>query len=132
VASGRRRSWTRRPPPGPIGAPALILSGALDLRTPPAEATATARWIGDASLVRVPDAGHSLVSNRFARVTEAMTRFFAGDAVGSPCAEGASDETPVAPLPPRRATVADAVQMLAANGVLDRPTTIGGLRVGSV
>ena len=126
------------PPPGPIAAPALILSGSLDVRTPTAEAAETARWIRDASVVRVPDAGHSLVSSRLPVRTEAIMRFFAGDAVGNPCADAVSPGDAPPPVAPARLargravveTIADAARTLAAHGVVDTRIRFGGLRGG--
>lgn len=143
------------PEPGPIDAPALILSGLTDLRTPTAEARTAARLISDASLVTVPGAGHSLVSSRFGCVQTALRRFFAVEAVGSPCAglpvrrRGLA----LAPLAPRRLgaiplagpqghgarvaaalleTVRDAARIAAAQGTIDPPFAFGGLRGGSI
>jgi len=148
VGSAFCRAWpatTVAPPPAPglITAPALILSGARDIRTPTAGAVAVARWIAEAALVIAPDAGHSLVSSRFPCVSEALTRFFAGAAVGNPCAAGAAPDTaadvePLAPRPSARHslaalldTVADAARIVAAHGRLDAPLAFGGLRGGS-
>jgi pimeloyl-ACP methyl ester carboxylesterase len=142
------------PDPGPIDAPALVLSGLMDLRTPAAEARRTAALISDASLVTVPGAGHSLVSSRLGCVQTALTRFFADQAVGNPCAGPPSRALApdLAPLAPRRLerrpqarlrghgarlasavldTLRDAVRMVAAQGLLDRGFTFGGLRGGS-
>jgi len=142
------------PPPGEIGAPALILSGLMDVRTPPQEALRTAALIPDASLVRVPGGGHSLVSSRLGCVETALTRFFADQAVGNPCAgvpprAVTPDLAPLAPTHPRRvaragvrggatrvvaaavATVQDAARVVAARGLLDSPFAFGGLRGGA-
>ena len=141
------------PAPGAIQAPALILSGLMDMRTPPHEALRTAALIPDASLVRVPGGGHSLVSTRLGCVQTALTRFFADRAVGNPCA-GLPPRavTPrLAPLAPTRlrevnrggvrgsgarvvaaalATAQDAARIVAARGLLDSAFAFGGLRGG--
>lgn len=141
------------PDPGPIEAPALVLSGLADLRTPLREARKTAALITDSSLVTVADAPHSLVSSRLACVQTALTRFFGEEAVGNPCAgDAAPGLTPrLAPLAPRRlgsprgkilrprtrtvrallATVRDAAMVVATRGALDGPFAFGGLRGGS-
>jgi pimeloyl-ACP methyl ester carboxylesterase len=143
------------PPPGWIDAPALVLSGRADLRTPAAEARRTAALISDASLVTVADGPHSLVSRRLPCVEVAFTRFFLDEAVGNPCAGVRTPrlEPPLTPLPPRRlravprrglrgpgsgvvagalATLRDAARLVAAQGEVDAPLKFGGLRGGSV
>lgn len=143
------------PDPGPIDAPALILSGGADLRTPTDEARRTAALIADPSLVAVPHAPHSLVSSRLGCVQEALTRFFAERAVGNPCAGAVPRALRAAPAPlaPRRltdvavgalrgrgaravaaalATLRDAVRTAAVQGLIDRPLAFGGLRGGSI
>ena len=59
--------------------------GAEDLRTPSEEARRTVAAIRDGTLVRVPGAGHAVVSQGLPCVQRALTRFFAGTAVGNPC-----------------------------------------------
>jgi pimeloyl-ACP methyl ester carboxylesterase len=141
------------PPPGSIDAPALILSGLADLRTPTLEARRTAALISDPSLVAVPEAPHSLVSSRLRCVQTALTRFFADVAVGNPCAGSPAGGVAAAPLAPRRlrsvrmgrlrgrgarvvaatlASLRDAVRMVAGQGPLDGPFAFGGLRAGSI
>jgi pimeloyl-ACP methyl ester carboxylesterase len=142
------------PPPGPIDAPALVLSGLMDVRTPTAEAMRAAALIPDASLVRVPGAAHSLVSSGLPCVQIALTRFFTGGAVGNPCAGRLPPQparpAPV-PLPARRlgelmrggpdgrrgralaaaiATIRDAVDIAGIQGLLDGRFRFGGLRGG--
>ena len=142
------------PQPGPIDAPALVLSGLTDLRTPTEGARRVASLITDASLVAVPGAGHSVVSSRLRCVETALTRFFASEAVGNPCAGRAASAYGTAPslrapvrlsrVPLRGlrglgarlaagafATVRDAAEVVAMQGVLDRPLGFGGLRGGS-
>lgn len=143
------------PEPGPIDAPALILSGLSDLRTPTAEARRTAALISDPSLVTVVDGPHSLVSSRLACVQVALTRFFAGESVGNPCAGARTPglAPPLTPLAPRAlrdvrtsrlhgpgarvvagalGTLRDAARLVAAQGPLDARVRFGGLRGGAV
>jgi pimeloyl-ACP methyl ester carboxylesterase len=144
----------RVPDPGPIDAPALVLSGLTDLRTPTIEARRTAALISDASLVPVPGAGHSLVSSRLPCVQTALTRFFAEESVGNPCAGPPARALALdpAPLAPKRlrdvrtegirgrgarvvaaalATLRDSARVAATRGLLDAPFAFGGLRGGS-
>ena len=140
------------PEPGPIDAPALVLSGRTDLRTPLAEARRTAARISDASLVVVPGAGHSLVSSRIACVQTALTRFFAESAVGNPCAGSPAravvqELAPLAPSDLRGIrgrglaakltaaallTLRDGGRVAATRGLLDAAFSFGGLRGGRV
>jgi pimeloyl-ACP methyl ester carboxylesterase len=143
------------PDPGPIDAPALILSGLADLRTPTAEARRTATLISDPSLVAVPGAPHSLVSSRLRCVATALTRFFTDSAVGNPCAGAVPRRLNSAPAPlaPRRlgdirsgrlrgagarvvaaalATLRDGARVAAMQGLIDRPFAFGGLRAGAI
>ena len=130
------------PVPGParIHAPALVLSGLMDLRTPTAGARRVAALIPDATLVAVRGAGHSLVSSRLRCVQVALGRFFADESVGNPCAASRAPTPRPAPLAPRRlgavaaalGVLADSTRLVAAQGLLDRPLAFGGLRGGSV
>ena len=140
------------PPSGPIDAPALVLSGAADLRTPSEEAERTAAAIRDATLVRVPAAGHAVVSQSLPCVQRALARFFSETAVGNPCDGHRPRATPLAPVPPaglrtapRRgvrgrgatiaaatlATVEDTIRTAAIPGALGAPYRAGGLRGGT-
>jgi pimeloyl-ACP methyl ester carboxylesterase len=65
--------------------PTLILSGAEDTRTPTANAAAVAAAIPDASVLVVPNTGHSVLGSDPTQCSEdAVTAFFAGTAV-LPC-----------------------------------------------
>jgi pimeloyl-ACP methyl ester carboxylesterase len=83
--------------------PTLILSGADDLRTPTANAREVAREIPDASLLVVPNTGHSVLSSDPTSCSEkALQALFAGKPVRK-----CSDSTPPGlllptPLPPRK------------------------------
>lgn len=76
-----------------LGVPTLVVGGEDDLRTPVEEGRRAARLIRGASVVTVAGLGHSVVGqDATGCVDEALRRFFAGRAVGSPCA-GKRDET---------------------------------------
>jgi pimeloyl-ACP methyl ester carboxylesterase len=83
--------------------PALILSGEADLRTPTANAREVASEIPDAQLLRVPHAGHSVLSAEPGSCApQALQAMFAGRPI-QPCR--ASTQPPAlrpAPLPPPR------------------------------
>ena len=119
-----------------------MLSGSEDLRTPAGGGAAHDAAAGrDGTLVRVPGAGHAVVSQGIACVRRALTRFFAGAAVGNPC----DARTVAGPRPARRggvrgpgaavagaalATVEDAIRTAAIAGPLFEPYRGGGLRGG--
>jgi pimeloyl-ACP methyl ester carboxylesterase len=140
------------PAAGPIDAQALVLSGATDLRTPSEEAQKTAAAIRDSTLVRVPGAGHAVVSQSLPCVRRALERFFSGAAVGNPCDGHPAAAVPPAPVAPsglataaRRgvrgrgaavaaaalATVEDSIRVAAVPGELAAPYGAGGLRGGA-
>ena len=133
------------PAPGPIEANALVLSGSEDLRTPTEEARRTVAELHNGTLVRVPGAGHAVVSQNIACVRRAVSRFFGAVAVGNPCdARTAGRPRPAARGVSRAglrgrgvavaagvlATVADAIRMAAVAGPLSEPFRGGGLRGG--
>jgi TAP-like protein len=94
-------------PPISVGAlpdvPALILSGADDLRTPTANARAVAAGIPDAHLLVVPDTGHSVLTQEPTSCAhEALLAQFAGTPI-KPCrADGVPAALRPPPLPPSR------------------------------
>jgi len=85
--------------------PALILSGAQDLRTPTSGARRVAALIPDAQLLVVPFTGHSVIGSDFSGcATQAVTAFFAGGVSGQPilpCAPGPDIFAPT-PLTPTK------------------------------
>jgi pimeloyl-ACP methyl ester carboxylesterase len=99
-------SWPdASPAPPPVGAvpnvPALILSGAQDLRTPTEDARRVAALIPDAQLLQVPYTGHSVVGSDLSGCAKAaIAAFFAGTPV-QPCPSGVN-RFPPAPLVPRQ------------------------------
>jgi pimeloyl-ACP methyl ester carboxylesterase len=97
---------TPAPPPAQAAlpdVPALILSGANDLRTPTANAREVAAQIPDAHLLVVPFAGHSVLSDEpTSCASDALKAMFAGHAI-KPCP--ATQPPPILrppPLPPLR------------------------------
>ena len=133
------------PVPGPIEATALVLSGSEDLRTPTEEARRTVADLRNGTLVRVPGAGHAVVSQNIACVRRAVSRFFAGVAVGNPCDARTAVRLRPAPRVVSQAgvrgrgaavaagvlaTVEDAIRMAAIAGPLSEPFRGGGLRGG--
>jgi pimeloyl-ACP methyl ester carboxylesterase len=66
--------------------PTLIISGADDLRTPTADARAVAALIPDATVVVVPQTGHSALTTEFGScATDAVDAFFEGTAIKTTC-----------------------------------------------
>jgi hypothetical protein len=81
--------------------PALLISGAHDVRTPLADAAALAGQLPNATLLPVPDTGHSvLATDASGCARAAVGAFFAGTAIAQCPAEAPE---PVDPLPPRSA-----------------------------
>src|SRR5438552_649219 len=74
-------------PPGPLpDVPALLVSGADDLRTPLEGAEKTAALLPHSSLVVVPDTGHSVYGSDLTGCSDrALGEFFAGKAVRTNC-----------------------------------------------
>jgi pimeloyl-ACP methyl ester carboxylesterase len=96
--------WPATPPapPTPTGVasnPTLILSGKDDLRTPYEQALAIAARYSNAQLLRVPDVGHSTVSeDRTGCARNAMIEFLATGHAPASCP--GSKEAQALPLPP--------------------------------
>ena len=66
--------------------PALIISGADDMRTPTANARAVAALIPDATVVVVPQTGHSVLTTELGSCAQAaVDSFFAGTTVDTAC-----------------------------------------------
>ena len=66
--------------------PTLIISGADDMRTPTANADAVAAMIPDATVVVVPQTGHSVLTTELGSCAQsAVNSFFAGTAVVTAC-----------------------------------------------
>jgi pimeloyl-ACP methyl ester carboxylesterase len=118
--------------------PVLVLSGDQDLRTPNADAMATAARFPRSSYVQIPGNGHDeLGTDATDCARQALTRFIAGRAVGNPCAglTNLIDPLPVAPtavrqVPPIRGTRGiPGRSALAALATVDDVTAIAILRL---
>lgn len=100
------RNWPEAPIAQPSIAPlpdvpTLILSGDEDLRTPRKDAEQLAAQLRQATLVTVPEAGHSVLGSDFGRCAEtAVRRFFAGRPVRD-CSFRAPRFIEVDALPPQ-------------------------------
>lgn len=96
--------WPATPaaPPSPTGVsatPTLILSGDQDLRTPYEQALTIAATYSDATLLRVPDTGHSTVTtDHTGCARRAMIAFLTSGHAPASCP--ASKEPQALPLPP--------------------------------
>jgi pimeloyl-ACP methyl ester carboxylesterase len=101
-------SWPDASPPPPApsplpGMPTLLLSGAQDLRTPPANARGVAALIPGSQLLVVPFTGHSVLGSDFSGCAEqAVGAFFAGTQV-RPCASTHDIFSPT-PITPTKLT----------------------------
>lgn len=99
-------SWPEAGPNPPVetnplpGVPTLVLSGNDDLRTPQEDAAKLVSELPDATLVRVPATGHSVLgSDLFGCSTRALRQFFRGETV-SACPNH-RELLPPSPVPPR-------------------------------
>ncbi|UGS34752.1 alpha/beta hydrolase [Capillimicrobium parvum] len=92
--------------PGPPTVPVLVLSGLLDLRTPPADARAMASFFPAAQLMEVPNRAHGVLRTDVACGQQALLAFVDDRPVGNPCADTKPllEIQPVAPrrMPPAR------------------------------
>jgi hypothetical protein len=113
-------------PPAPVGAlpnvPALILSGAQDLRTPTAGAEALARRIPDAQLLVAPHTGHSVLGSDFSGCAQAAVRSFFSTGAVSACSTSAPD--PFAPTPVTPVRLADVQPIRGVAGLPGRTLSV--------
>jgi pimeloyl-ACP methyl ester carboxylesterase len=93
------------PPPAPRGTlpavPALLLSGAQDLRTPTFNAREVAAQIPGAQVLVVPHTGHSVLGSDFSGCAETAVASFFAAATVQPCPASKNLFAPT-PVPPRR------------------------------
>lgn len=143
------------PPAALAQVPTLILSGEADLRTPLEDAEAIKAAVPQATLVRVPLTGHSVVTSDLSSCSaNAIAAFFAGSAVSqcaasdrsySPTPRPATSFRRVSPASglkgtPGRAvrlvrdTIRDALRQSIAVAIAkdELPQRVGGLRGGTV
>jgi pimeloyl-ACP methyl ester carboxylesterase len=99
-------TWPEAGPNPPVeenplpAVPTLLLSGNDDLRTPQEDATKLASELPNATLVHVPDTGHSVLgSDLFGCSTRALRTFFRGQPQ-RPCKDP-GELLPPSPVPPR-------------------------------
>jgi pimeloyl-ACP methyl ester carboxylesterase len=109
---------------GPFPAvPALVLSGEDDLRTPLATAKAVANQLPRATLVSVPDAGHSVLDWPNATCARRALREFLADRQVRPCRPGRR-VVPLEPIAP-----ASLAELAPIGGVTGRPgRTLAAIR----
>jgi pimeloyl-ACP methyl ester carboxylesterase len=82
--------------------PALIISGAEDMRTPTADAAAIAHQIPDATLLVVPNTGHSVLGTEPTNCAQdAVDAFFSGAAIVQCTKTAIPDTLQPTPVPPR-------------------------------
>jgi len=126
------------PEPGPLPrVPTLVLTGAWDMSTPVEGAREEAARSPSAQLVVIPQAGHS-VSTATPCTTVVLRRFFAGRALGRPCAGHRAPRPVAAPRRARdltgrrrsRAVEAVVLTLADAENVLRTGGRFGGLYGG--
>ena len=99
----------------PPDVPALLLSGEDDLRTPVATAAAVARQLPRATLVSVPDAGHSVLDWPNAGCARRALRDFLANLPVKQCPRGKKRIVPLEPIAPSALG-----QLLPIGGVIGR------------
>lgn len=90
------------PPTAPLpDVPALVMNGLTDVRTPVEDAVAVARQLPRSTVVRIPNQGHSVLTQECAR--GALSAFLAGRTVSRNACRGkrTPSEIPLTPVPPR-------------------------------
>lgn len=114
---------------GGIGVPTLVVAGAEDEVTPPAEARALVAGIPDARLAIVPGASHLTPVEQPGAVTELLIRHFTTSWQES--AAGPPAPAPViAPVPPQASAVAELESAVRAAGADDSTATFAaGMKV---
>lgn len=87
---------------GPLpDVPAILLGGREDLRTPFENAVATSKELPHSSIVALKGSGHDVLDSDITGCSaRALTRFAAGQPVGTPCAGQDNGVSPL-PIPPR-------------------------------
>jgi pimeloyl-ACP methyl ester carboxylesterase len=121
-----------RPPAGgiPDSVPTLILSGADDVRTPVESARSVADQSPSASLVVVPNRGHSLLTQGDPCVEDASRRFFSGERV--PAGICADVERLVDPYPVPPARLGDLAPARGYGGRVGRTLTAVSRTLGDI
>jgi pimeloyl-ACP methyl ester carboxylesterase len=118
------RRWIAAPePPPPVGAlpdvPTLIFAGGRDLRTPLENARLVASRLPGATMVVVPDAGHSVISS--ASCARRIYKRFLGDRrIGSRCPAGADLAFGLPPSEPAPTSLRDLHPVRGVEGRVGR------------
>jgi pimeloyl-ACP methyl ester carboxylesterase len=98
--------------------PTLIISGADDMRTPTSNADLVASMIPDATVLVVPEVGHSVLTTEFGSCAQdAVNAFFAGTAIDTSCTARALP----AYLRPAQAPPSSLARVHAASGTHGSP-----------
>jgi pimeloyl-ACP methyl ester carboxylesterase len=101
-------TWPEAGPTPPVeenplpSVPTLIFSGDDDLRTPQEDAAKLASELPKATLVRVPDTGHSVLGSDLSNCsTRALRNFFRGQPPSAAACRDLGELLPPSPVPPR-------------------------------
>jgi pimeloyl-ACP methyl ester carboxylesterase len=101
-------SWPEAGPNPPVeenplpNVPTLILSGDDDLRTPQEDAAKLSSQLPNATLVRVPATGHSVLGSDLSSCsTRALRNFFRGQPPNAAACKDTGELLPPSPVPPR-------------------------------
>jgi pimeloyl-ACP methyl ester carboxylesterase len=112
--------------------PTLIVSGADDLRTPTANARAVAAMIPDATVVVVPQTGHSVLTTEFTACgRDAVTAFFSGATINTHC-KARSQPRYLRPAPAAPASLAPLRPLPGTRGVVGKTARAFELTLGWV
>jgi pimeloyl-ACP methyl ester carboxylesterase len=110
--------------------PTLIISGADDLRTPTSNAQQVAAMIPDATVVVVPQTGHSVLGTESGSCARnAVNAFFAGTAIDTTCASPALPAY-LKPAPAAPSTLASLSPLHGTHGLAGRTVRAFELTLG--
>jgi pimeloyl-ACP methyl ester carboxylesterase len=114
-------SWPEAGPNPPVeenplpNVPTLILSGDDDLRTPQEDAARLAGQLPNATLVRVPATGHSVLGSDLSSCSiRALRNFFHGQPPSAAACKDTGELLPPSPVPPRSLTQLPRLRGLSA------------------
>jgi pimeloyl-ACP methyl ester carboxylesterase len=110
--------------------PTLIISGADDLRTPTSNAQQVAAMIPDATVVVVPQTGHSVLTTEFGSCArDAVNAFFAGTTIDTTCPPRAQPAY-LKPAPAAPSSLASLSPARGTHGVSGRTARAVALTLG--